>query len=934
MNPGVLALFTIRILLSIAALVAAILSEMAAPPLAAAAPSSLSTTFVYPDTLDLPQHRYILHPYMRPARKTVGVALSGGGANGLSQIGVLKALDEKGVPVDFIAGTSIGAIIGGLYSCGYSTDKLEEIAHSLPWQSIISFNNDYARSNIFLEQQRIRDRASIALRFEKLKLLMPKSLNSAQKMTETLDLLTLNGIYKSTGDFSTLPINFRAVSTDLVSGKRVTLTEGSLSGAMRASSTVPILFEPVIRDGYELVDGGLVANLPVDELDKVNAGYKIAVDTHGSMYSKGGDLDLPWKAADQATTILTNLQYPAQLSKADIVVAPDLNEHKATDFSDIKSLIDAGYAKGKILAETIKNSIEKRSAGGTSLEGYSKSVVFPEESQEFKEHYLIVSGIVRNAAESKKTLHELLATDLFTSVYAELDRHHKTVQFHLKPLPRIKSIAVTGGPADALTREEIQACFRPVTGALYTNAAGIKALEALINKYRDKGFCLVSIERTSVTGGTLHVKVSSGKADGIEFNRNKNITGITSLKREIKIDTTKAVNFNKAEESVDNLYDTGVFNTVSISAEASAASDADRNTRLKFAFEEKPPSVLRLGLRYDETNNAQFLLDFRNENLGGTTSSIGGWMKEGKRNNSLNLEFNIPRIGSTHFTMSSRVFYDEHLFDNRVITFSKAVFDSHSYETSTYGIQKYGISTAFGTRINKNGQFVVDMTCQNSLSFIEQLNGLPLATANTNMLSFGTQLTLDSRNDPVIPTSGSYTNFRYSNSSGSLSVHDIFWQVSGNHEENIGLGGNTTLQLSGLFGLSSNSMPLSERFFLGGPGTSYSQQFIGLKENDLPGNNIAAAGMHIRYSPSFALLFPTSIVLHYNVGNAWDDRDEISFGRLIHGTGTSLIWATPLGPARFTVSKAFAFLKTSANPGSSSLGFADTIYYFSLGHDF
>jgi len=82
------------------------------------------------------------------------------------------------------------------------------------------------------------------------------------------------------------------------------------------------------------------------------------------------------------------------------------------------------------------------------------------------------------------------------------------------------------------------------------------------------------------------------------------------------------------------------------------------------------------------------------------------------------------------------------------------------------------------------------------------------------------------------------------------------------------------------------------------------------------------------------LLFPTSFVLHYNVGNAWDDRDEISFARLIHGTGTSLIWDTPLGPARFTVSKAFAFLKTAANNGPSSLGFSDTIFYFSLGHDF
>jgi len=914
----------VRILLYITTLFAAFLPVITVPA------TAVASTIVYPDTLELPQHRYVLRPYMRPARKTVGLALSGGGANGLSQIGVLKAFEEKGVPVDFIAGTSIGAIIGGLYSCGYSPDKLEEIAHTLPWQSIISFNNDYARSNIFLEQQRIRDRASIALRFEKLKLLMPKSLNSAQKMTETLDLLTLNSIYKSTGGFSSLPVNFRAVSTDLVSGKRVTLSEGSLSEAMRASSTVPILFEPVMRDGYELVDGGLVANLPVDELDTFKAHFKIAVDTHGSMYTKGEELDVPWKAADQTMTILTKLQYPSQLAKADMVITPDLNDHKATDFSDISSLVEAGYAKGKVLAETIKQGLEQEIPVSSSLGGYAKTVLFPEERPEFREHYLIVSGIVRNAAEPKKTMQNLLATDLFSRVYAELDSRRKRVTFHLDPLPRIDNITVTGGPSGSLSSDEINSCFKPIRGTVYTNAAGTKALEALINKYRSKGFCLVTLESTTFNGSTLQVKVSSGKADGIEFQRNKSITGITSIKREIKIDTTRTLSFSSAEESVDNLYETGAFNCVSLSA----ATDTSRNTLLKFSLEEKPPSVLRLGLRYDETNNAQFLLDFRNENLAGTTSSLGGWIKEGKRNNLVNIEFNIPRIGSSHFTMSSRVYYDEHLFDNRVITFSKALFDSHPNESSTYGIQKYGISSAFGTRINKNGQFVVDFGIQNSLSYADRVNGVTLPTDNVNMATIGTQLTLDSRNDPLLPTAGNYTNLRYSNSSKSFNFHDIYWQVSGNHEENIRLGKETTLQLSGLFGLTSGSVPLSEKYFLGGPGTSYSQQFIGLKESDLPGNDIAAAGVHFRYKPSFALVFPVSVVFHYNVGNAWDDRDDISWGNLIHGVGTSLIWETPLGPARFTVSKAFSFLKTADNASTSSLGFSDTIFYFSLGHDF
>lgn len=925
-------MLNVRKLLSSAALIATLLCQMTVPAVAALLP----TTRLYPDTLALPQHRYVLFHAMRPARKSVGLALSGGGANGLSQIGVLKAFEEEGIPVDFIAGTSMGAIIGGLYSSGYTPDELEKLAHSVPWQSILSINNSYARSNIFLEQQRIRDRAGIAIRFDKLKLIIPKSLSSAQALTETLDRLALNSTYKAYGNFSTLPVNYRAVSTDLVSGMRITLTSGSLSEAMRASSTVPILFEPIMRDGHQLVDGGLVANLPVDELDAVNAEYKIAVDTHGSMYANSGELDLPWKAADQAMNILTKLQYPAQLEKADIVISPDLSNHKATDFSDIKALIDAGYAKGKVLATTIRQGIaEKKNSRYHSIETYTKTVAFPSDNPQFREQYHIVSGIVRNASDPAQALQELLETDLFTKVYAELDHHRKKAVFHLEPLPVITKIMVTGGPSAALSQEEINACFKPVTLALYTNRAGSQALESLIKKYRSKGFSLVTIENSSISDqGTLLVKVSSGKPDGIEIHRNRNAAGITSVTREIKIDTTKALRYDSAVESVNNLYETGAFNRVAISEETSDTTENRKNTLIQFSLDEKPSSVLRLGLRYDETNDAQFLLDFRNENIGGTTNSLGGWLKAGRKNNILNLEFNAPRIGSSHLTMSSRLFYDEHLFENRTIEFSKEFFGSNSDQTSTYGIQKYGFTSAFGTRLRKNGQIMIDLTLQNSLSYAEQKESATLQTDNINMFSIGAQFTLDSRNNTMLPSSGTYTNIRYSITPALLDYDYVGWQVSGTHEENIKLSSKTTLQLSGVLGLSSNSVPLSEQFFLGGPGTTYSRRFIGLKENDLHGNNMAAAGIHLLYKPSFALLFPTSFILHYNTGNAWEDRDDMSFNKLIHGAGTSLVWDTPIGPARFTVSKAFAFLKSVPDTGSSSLRFSDTIFYFSIGHDF
>ncbi|MEI8031941.1 MAG: patatin-like phospholipase family protein [Chlorobiaceae bacterium] len=925
----------IRTIIAIAALIAALLQQTA---LGSGAASTVRT--VYPDTLTTPVRRFALRPYMRPERKTVGLALSGGGANALSQIGVLKALEEKGVPVDYIAGTSMGAIIGGLYSSGYTPDELEKISESLPWKSITSVSNGYTRSNIFLEQQQIRDRASIAIRFDKLKLLVPKALSSSQPITATLDLLALNSLYHE-GDFTALPVSFRAVSTDLVSGRRITLTSGSLSEAMRASSTVPILFEPIAKEGYQLVDGGLVANLPVDELDAVQAGYKIAVDTHGSMYANSGEIDLPWKAADQAMGILTKLQYPAQLEKADMIITPDLGNHKATDFSDIKSLVAAGYAKGQLLAEAIKRTIsmDGRNRQLPSVEHYTKSIRFTSDDPFFTEHYRAVQGMVHSASNLQRTLQELLCTDLFTRVYAELDPQHKTVCFHLDPLPQITGVAVTDGPPEAVADAEIDACFKQIKGHLYTNTQATRALESLLKQYRAKGFSLVTFEEIALTGTTLNVRLSSGKPDNLEILQNRNMTGETAIKREIKITPSAPFRLKKAEESVNNLYETGAFNRVSISADSRKSVETGNSATVKFSLDEKPSSVLRLGLRYDETQDAQFLLDFRNENLYGTTGSLGGWMKAGTKNNLLNLEFSIPRLGPSHLTLSSRLFYDQHLFENRDINFSKEFFGSRSTYSEKYGIQKYGFSSAFGTRIRKNGQLTADMTIQNSQSYSLDSGTGRLRTSNNEMLTLGSQFTLDSRDNREQPSSGTYTNLRYAVTSPVLDIEELFWQTSAMHEENLRLGKQTTLRLSGQFGLSSSSPPLAEKYFLGGPGSNYSKRFIGLKECDLPGNNIASAGVSLNYTPTYAIIFPATAALHYNVGNAWDKRENISFTSLLHGVGASLIWDTPLGPGQLTISKAFSLkpkttLQESGSAAPSSIRFSDTLLYFSIGHDF
>ncbi|MBN1928822.1 MAG: BamA/TamA family outer membrane protein [Chlorobiaceae bacterium] len=901
--------------------------------LMAAGRASAGPVTVLPDTLATPNHRYEIIPAMRPLRKTVGLALSGGGANSIAQIGVLKALEEEQVPVDIIAGTSMGALVGGLYSSGYSAAELDSLARALPWDKLTSLNNEAPRSNSYLEQKAIRDRASIAIRFEKFKLVVPKSLSSAQTLTRTIDLLVLNAPYHTGSSFATLPVSFRAVTTDLLSGRRVVLTSGPLSEAMRASSTVPILNQPIERDGMMLADGGLVANLPVDELENAGADYKVAVDTHGRMYTESSEIDVPWKAADQAMTILTQVQYPRQLEQADLVLAPDIGNHKATDFSDIPELIAAGYAKGRLLAPVIRRSIRVEPKHDIDLSGYRKTIEGIPDTAGSIEQARTANALVRRGTQIKRILDELLATDLFVRAWARLDRQAKTVAFVLEPLPRLDRVEVTGGPADAIDGREIAGAFTAITGKLYTNAMATRALEKLIRLYRQEGYSLVQIEKTTVSGTTLTVRLTPGKIEKVEIEQNKNITKPLPIRREMTIDTRRAFRYGDAEKTIDNLYGAGVFNRVSLSTETPGTQPDPHSSTLTLRLDEKPANVLRIGVRYDETSNAQLLLDFRNENVYGTANSIGVWTKIGQKDSRLNLEYNQPRIGKTPLTMFTRAFFDQRNIDTRQLTLTDHSGLQPAGAPRSLGIQRYGLTAAFGTRVSKNGRLTADVTIQNARSYLRDDLPEPYDTGNYNLLSFGGQFTFDNRDSSFLPSGGRFTNIRYRSTPGYLNNPDTFWQFDARHEENFPIGSATTLQLSALAGISSENVPLTEKFYLGGTGNVCSYRFIGLKDSDLIGNNIAVLGAMLRYRSPVQIVFPTSVILAYNIGNVWETRSGMSVDALVQGVGTGLVWETPVGPAQFTVAKPFAFENEEVND-SASIDFSDTVFYFSLGHDF
>ena len=211
-----------------------------------------------------------------PGRPRIGLVLSGGGARGAAHIGVLKVLEENHVPIDAIAGTSMGAVVGGLYASGLSAADIERIMTSVDWQD--AFRDRPARKDLTfrrkLEDQNFLVKFPLGLKSRKFRL--PRGLVQGQKLTQILRSLTLP--VSQVQRFDDLAIPFRAIATDIVTGERVVLDHGDLTTAMRASLSAPGVFAPVEIDGQLLVDGGLSSNLPVDVAREMGVDVLIVVD--------------------------------------------------------------------------------------------------------------------------------------------------------------------------------------------------------------------------------------------------------------------------------------------------------------------------------------------------------------------------------------------------------------------------------------------------------------------------------------------------------------------------------------------------------------------------------------------------------------------------------------------------------------------------------
>jgi NTE family protein len=283
-------------------------------------------------------------------RPKIGVALEGGGALGEAHIGVLKWFEEHHIPIDYLAGTSMGGLVGGMYASGKSADDLRHLVETADWPLLLGGGTPYQDLSFRRKEDARAVPNSITIGLKN-GASLPPGLNSGHQINLMIDRETIN--YSDIPSFNDLPIPFRCVSTELISGEPYIFKSGSLSDAMRATMSIPGVFAPVRQDSKIFVDGGLVDNLPTDVVRQMGADVVIAVHLQISPAS-AKEIQSAFSVLGRSVALVIAETEIRGMAGADLIIKADVEKFSTSDYNKTNELIQQGYDAAQAKAQILK----------------------------------------------------------------------------------------------------------------------------------------------------------------------------------------------------------------------------------------------------------------------------------------------------------------------------------------------------------------------------------------------------------------------------------------------------------------------------------------------------------------------------------------------------------------------------------------------------
>jgi len=273
----------------------------------------------------------------------IGLALSGGGAKGMAHLGVLRVIEERNVKIDYISGTSMGAVVAAMYAIGYSVDQIEEYLLAVNWGALLS--NELPRNHLSVLDRDASEKYLLSFDVIGDKINAPDAFNKGQYMLKELSFLTFPA--HADTNFSEFPIPFLCIAVDLITGEEVVLEHGNLTEALRASVALPSRFSPYKIKDKTYVDGGVRDNLPIAVLkDKKNMDFVIASNVQGRLYTEG-ELNSILKILEQVSSFANKIGYQDQIDKADLMIKHPVTQFSITNYEYSDTIIKLGYNEAK-----------------------------------------------------------------------------------------------------------------------------------------------------------------------------------------------------------------------------------------------------------------------------------------------------------------------------------------------------------------------------------------------------------------------------------------------------------------------------------------------------------------------------------------------------------------------------------------------------------
>ncbi len=848
-------------------------------------------------------------------RPKTAIVLSGGGARGIAQIGILKQFEQNNIKIDYIIGTSIGAIMGSLYSSGYKAEEIENIIKSLNWNEIYSIGKETNRSELFFDQKAINDRSILSLRFNNFKFIIPEAISIGTKFTYFLNYILWNAPYQPLTSFDDLKYKFRAISTDVIHGETVSFKGGNLATTVRASSTLPLKFSPVRYDNKILVDGGIFANIPAQQALEFSPDLIIVFNTTTPLLVQQ-DLNNPWNLADQVVSIQMKKFENSSSKVADLIITPELKNQKNSDFENLDTLIKIGEIATIPQIKSIQEKINKykdsvlsyRIREISKIDFSTTKIKF--EGLDSDTIQALQKNAINTANDFKELIKSLNGYNKIEIVYDDFD---STLMLKTNIYRKIKNINIITSDTNIknLIQDTIDVLFNNMT---FNENQDNELKEIILKHLISKGYNLSTVN-IFTNQSQLNIEINTPKLNNIFITGNLS-TNEKLILRNLKLKIGDYINAEKLAQSWEDIFNTNLFSSVDMQI---LRNNYNASADLYITLKEIGSQAINLGLQIDETKKTRIGIDLLEENFMNVGMRLNFRFIGGEREIFNDLILEQPRLLNTFFTYKMQAYYHyQRKYNYQLIN----DFTAHEFRYSPLkdiGSQALGAKLSVGSQIKKSGRIAIEGRYESQRFYIwdaaKQDKG-SFYSINTIKLDAN----FDTENKHYFPSSGYLLNLSLEtnlfNIKNNVSFSKAIFNYKYNHSK-----GDFTISPMLSFGFSDKTTPYPEFFDL-----HQNTGFYGILEGQEIGRQLAKAQLDIRYKPHFKLFFDTYFSFRYDIGSVWLMPEQIKISSLIHGIGASIQLDTPIGPAIFSLGKSFKFTK---DPALLVLG--PLAFYYNIG---